>query len=189
MGGEIRTGRVSSIDYASGTYEVTYTDRGKSVTRRLNAISNGEYKMPKVGQMVSVVHNSNGTAAAVAAGTVWNHTNKPVEGYKGLYRKEYGEEPGQAYERFDAGTGAYTQVTPTETRRKCGGTIRDECKGYILMVDGDADATVKGEITLSINGTTITVDGEGNISIECQKKIEIKAQEISLTGDTGNLTL
>ena len=27
-----RTGRVSSIDYAAGTYEVTYFDRGRSVT-------------------------------------------------------------------------------------------------------------------------------------------------------------
>lgn len=189
MGGEIRTGRVSSIDYASGTYEVTYTDRGKSVTRRINAVSNGEYKMPRIGQVVSVLHNSNGPAAAVAVGTVWNQTNKPVEGYRGLYRKEYGEQPGQAYERFDAGTGTYTQFTPTQTGRKCGGTIRDECKGYVLMVDGDLDATVKGEITISINGTSITVDKDGNVSIECRKKIEVKAKEITLTGDTSSITL
>ena len=34
-----RTGRVSSIDYAAGTYEVTYFDRGRSVTRKINAMS------------------------------------------------------------------------------------------------------------------------------------------------------
>lgn len=39
-----RTGRVSSIDYAAGTYEVTYFDRGRSVTRKINAMSNGEYQ-------------------------------------------------------------------------------------------------------------------------------------------------
>ena len=39
-----RTGRVSAIDYEAGTYEVTYFDRGKSVTRQINAMSNGEYK-------------------------------------------------------------------------------------------------------------------------------------------------
>ena len=55
-----RTGRVSAIDYEAGTYEVTYFDRGKSVTRQINAMSNGEYKMPCVGQVVSVAHNSNG---------------------------------------------------------------------------------------------------------------------------------
>lgn len=43
-----RTGRVSAIDYEAGTYEVTYFDRGKSVTRQINAMSNGEYKMPCV---------------------------------------------------------------------------------------------------------------------------------------------
>ena len=63
----IRTGRVSSIDYESGTYEVTYADRGKTVTRRINAMSNGEYKMPRVGQIVSVSHISNGTAAGLPA--------------------------------------------------------------------------------------------------------------------------
>ena len=31
-------------------YEVTYFDRGRSVTRKINAMSNGEYKMPVVGQ-------------------------------------------------------------------------------------------------------------------------------------------
>lgn len=29
-----RTGRVSAIDYETGTYEVTYADRGKSVTKK-----------------------------------------------------------------------------------------------------------------------------------------------------------
>ena len=33
-----RTGRVSAIDYEAGTYEVTYFDRGKSVTRQINAM-------------------------------------------------------------------------------------------------------------------------------------------------------
>ena len=30
-----RTGRVSAIDYEAGTYEVTYFDRGQSVTRKI----------------------------------------------------------------------------------------------------------------------------------------------------------
>lgn len=33
-----RTGRVSAIDYEAGTYEVTYFDRGKSVTRQIGKI-------------------------------------------------------------------------------------------------------------------------------------------------------
>ena len=36
-----RTGRVSAIDFEAGTYEVTYFARGQSVTRKINASSNG----------------------------------------------------------------------------------------------------------------------------------------------------
>ena len=89
MGNPIRTGRVSSVNYQEGTFEVTYFDRGKSVTQKINAVSNGEYKMPNIGQVVSVIHNSNGAAAAVSVGTIWNATNRPAEGFKGLFRKEY----------------------------------------------------------------------------------------------------
>lgn len=104
-----RTGRVSAIDYEAGTYEVTYFDRGQSVTRKINAISNGEYKMPVIGQIVSVAHTSSGLAAATTTGTVWNKTNRPAEGFKGLYRKEYGSQKGRAYSRYDENTGVYTQ--------------------------------------------------------------------------------
>lgn len=110
MANLIRTGRVSSIDYQAGTFEVTYFDRGQSVTQKINAISNGEYKMPNIGQMVSVIHNSNGTAAACSMGTIWNAANRPAEGYKGLFRKEYGTEPGQAFSRYDANTGVFTMT-------------------------------------------------------------------------------
>ena len=94
---------------------MTYFDRGKSVTRQINAISNGEYKMPSIGQVVSVSHNSNGAAAGTTTGTVWNKTNTPAEGYKGLFRKEYAARRGLAYERYDENTGVYTQYVNRRT--------------------------------------------------------------------------
>lgn len=133
MAGTNRTGRVSAIDYKAGTYEVTYFDRGKSVTRQINAISNGEYKMPSIGQVVSVSHNSNGTAAGTTTGTVWNKTNTPAEGYKGLFRKEYAERKGLAYERYDENTGVYTQYVNRRTGRTCNGEIYDEAKGATAL--------------------------------------------------------
>ena len=84
---QVRTGRVSSIDYKHGTYEVVFADRA-SVSCTINAQSNGEYKMPEIGQTVSVTMNGNGTVAGATLGTVWNASNQPAEGYKGLYRKE-----------------------------------------------------------------------------------------------------
>ena len=138
MAGTNRTGRVSAIDYKAGTYEVTYFDRGKSVTRQINAISNGEYKMPSIGQVVSVSHNSNGAAAGTTTGTVWNKTNTPAEGYKGLFRKEYAARRGLAYERYDENTGVYTQYVNRRTGRNCNGEIYDEAKGAISLVAGGA---------------------------------------------------
>lgn len=112
-----RTGRVSSINYAAGTYTVVYQDRGHSVTKEINAMSHGEYMMPQVGDIVSVCHNSNGTIAGTTIGNVWNKTNKPKEGYQGLYRKEYSNSYGSAYSRYDANTGVYQQFTPRRTGR------------------------------------------------------------------------
>ena len=68
---QVRTGRVSSIDYERGTYKVYFPDRG-TVSEPINAMSNGEYKMPEVGQVVSVTLNGNGTVEGATLGTVWN---------------------------------------------------------------------------------------------------------------------
>lgn len=139
MGNPIRTGRVSSVNYQEGTFEVTYFDRGKSVTQKINAVSNGEYKMPNIGQVVSVIHNSNGVAAAVSVGTIWNATNRPAEGFKGLFRKEYGTKPGQAFSRYDANTGVFTLTIGKVTI-----TIND---------DGSVYLNTAGNIT--INGVSL----------------------------------
>ena len=191
-----RTGRVSSIDYERGTYEVTYTDRGKSVTRQINAQSNGEYKMPNIGQVVSVSHSSNGTAAAVTTGTVWNDSNKPAEGYKGLYRKEYGEKKGQAYERYDANTGVYTQFSPTRTGRNCNGEIFDEAKGPASIIAGGQIQLNSSKSSVGINAgqgvginaeTTVSLESGTSMSIESGSQLGISAggkYSVTIEGET-----
>ena len=165
MAGTNRVGRVSSIDYESGTYEVTYADQGRRVTARINAMSNGEYKMPRVGQIVSVTHTSNGTAAATTSGTVWNRSNRPAEGFAGLYRKEYGEKAGQAFERYDANTGIYTQYTDVRTGRNCNGDIFDEAKGTISLI---AEKLV--QITSKIK--SVSIDAGENINLEAEGDLD-----------------
>lgn len=55
----IRIGKVSSVDYGSGMIKVTYPDLDNSVTDDLPYLTfNDEYKMPKVGASVLVVHLS-----------------------------------------------------------------------------------------------------------------------------------
>lgn len=150
MGNPIRTGRVSSVNYQEGTFEVTYFDRGKSVTQKINAVSNGEYKMPNIGQVVSVIHNSNGAAAAVSVGTIWNATNRPAEGFKGLFRKEYGTKPGQAYSRYDANTGVFTLTIGKATI-----TINGDGSVYL---DAAGNITING---VSLSGHTHSDEGKG----------------------------
>jgi hypothetical protein len=176
---------VSAIDYEAGTYEVTYFDRGKSVTRQINAMSNGEYKMPCVGQVVSVAHNSNGTAAGTTTGTVWNKTNKPAEGYKGLYRKEYGtSRKGQAYSRYDENTGVYTQYVDKRTGRTCNGEIFDEAKGPVSVIAGGqlqlkssgASASIQAKTGMGIvAGTTVAIEAGTFMSLEATGAMSISA--------------
>lgn len=162
-----RTGRVSAINYKAGTYEVTYFDRGKSVTREINAQSNGEYMMPAVGQIVSVSHNSNGTATATTTGTVWNKTNAPAEGYAGLYRKEYSNQKGQAYERYDANTGVYSQYMDKRMERNCNGEIYDEAKGPISLIAG-------GQMQL-ISGSSASIQAKTGMGISAGKAMSLEA--------------
>lgn len=145
-----RTGRVSSINYEEGTFEVTYFDRGKSVTQKINAVSNGEYKMPNIGQVVSVIHNSNGTVAGCSMGTIWNATNRPAEGFKGLFRKEYASRPGKAFSRYDENTGVFTLTIGKVT--------------ITINGDGSVYLNTGGNIVLngvSLTGHTHSDDGKG----------------------------
>ena len=102
MSNEIRIGKVSSIDYASGMIRVAYHEKDDSVTRSLPLLSD-EYNLPEVGDQVLVLHLSNGTEAGVVLGRPWSIKNKPAEGAAGLYRKEYGRTPGEAYVRYKDG--------------------------------------------------------------------------------------
>lgn len=103
MSNEIRVGKVSSIDYASGMVRVAYHEKDDSVTRLFPLLSD-EYKMPEVGDQVLVLHLSNGTEAGVVMGRPWSQKNKPMEGLEGLFRKEFGRNPGEAYARYKDGT-------------------------------------------------------------------------------------
>ena len=161
-----RTGRVSAVNYAAGTYEVTYFDRGRSVTRVVNAVSNGEYRMPQVGDMVAVNHNSTSQADATAAGTIWNRRNAPTEGFEGLYRKEYGRKNGRAYLRYDDNSGVLREYTPGGTGRNTNGELYDEAKGPMSFVAALA-MTLKSLATVGIQGGRgVAINSGGNVTIE-----------------------
>ena len=179
-----RTGRVSAINYEAGTYTVVYQDRGRSVTKEINAMSHGEYMMPQVGDIVAVSHNSNGTIAGTTLGNVWNKTNKPKEGYKGLYRKEYSNSYGQAYSRYDSNTGVYQQFTPNRTGRTTNGEIFDEAKTSISLIaeqqlqlkSNSASASIMAAAGVGISaGTNASIEAGEAATMEADKSISFVA--------------
>lgn len=176
-----RTGRVSSIDYEAGTYEVTYYDRGQSVTRQINAMSNGEYKMPNIGQVVSVTHQSNGTAAATTTGTVWNKTNKPAEGYKGLYRKDFGSSKGQAYDRYDENTGVFKRIVNGEIYEEAAGQATISGGGQVQLMSRKGSASVQGK-------TGVGIVSDQTISMEAGTIINFEAAGAFSTQSGGDTT-
>lgn len=181
MGSTNRTGRVSSINYEAGTYEVTYFDRGQSVTRQINAMSNGEYKMPNIGQIVSVTHQSNGAAAATTMGTVWNKTNTPAEGYKGLYRKEFGSAKGQAYDRYDENTGVFKRIVNGEIYEEAGGAATISGGGQVQLMSRKASASVQGK-------TGVGIVSEQSVSVEAGTVINFSAGGAFNTSSGGDTT-
>ena len=101
----IRIGKVSSLDYGSGMIKVTYPDLDNSVTDDLPFLTfNDEYKPPKVGSSVLVVHLSNGSSMGIVAGTYWNSSNKPPVSGKGVYRKDLAQAIGEAFLQYSGST-------------------------------------------------------------------------------------
>lgn len=95
---EIRVGKVSKINYEKGMVRVTYPDLDDSVTAEFPVFSfTDEYKMPKIGQEVLVLHLSNGQAAGILMGKYWNKDNVPPDYGQGknVFNKEIDEEFGK----------------------------------------------------------------------------------------------
>lgn len=163
-----RTGRVSAINYERGTYTVTFPDRDGTVTREINAYSNGEYRMPAVGQVVGVSLNDNGSAAGVTQGSVWNKTNSPAKGYKGYFRKEYSNTQGQCYDEYDANTGQYTSFCDGRAGRNAKGEIYDESRGPITHA---AD----GPLSLISKGASVGINAATGVGISAGAAVDITA--------------
>lgn len=96
----IRLGKVSSINYKNGTIKVTYADKNGAVTKEIPTLS-FEYNMPEVGDLVFVVHLSNGTEAAFVAGTPFSEGRVPLSFGEGIYRKDF-DKVGSAYIKYDS---------------------------------------------------------------------------------------
>lgn len=161
MSSEVRLGNVSSIDYENGLCEVTYPDRDDTVTEMVPVLSNREYRMPEVDDLVVVLHPGDSPEDAVILGTIWNEKIKPVEGKEKVFRKEYCNEDGKAYRKFDA-----------------------NAKELLDFVDGKKILKAKS-LEVKVGGTTVTISESGSVKVDSPAGIEIKASgELKLSATT-----
>lgn len=99
-----RIGVVSKVDRKNGMISVVYGDRDGKVTQPLPFLNfNDEYKMPKPGDYVAVMHLSNGMEMGAVLGKYWNEKDKPVD-EQDTYRKQF-DYDGKAYMKYDEKTG------------------------------------------------------------------------------------
>ena len=161
MSSEVRLGNVSSIDYEDGLCEVTYPDRDDTVTEMVPMLSNREYRMPEVDDLVVVLHPGDSPEDAVILGTIWNEKIKPVEGKEKVFRKEYSNEDGKAYRKFDA-----------------------NAKELLDFVDGKKILKAKS-LEIKIGSATVTISESGSVKVDSPAGIEIKASgELKLSATT-----
>lgn len=161
MSSEVRLGNVSSIDYENGLCEVTYPDRDDTVTEMVPCLSRREYMMPEVDDIVVVLHPGDSPEDAVVLGTIWNEKIKPAEGKEKIFRKEYCNEDGKAYRKFDA-----------------------NAKELLDFVDGKKILKAK-RLEVKIGSATVTISEGGNVKITSPASITVQAaSELKLTATT-----
>ena len=180
MSSEVRLGNVSSIDYENGLCEVTYPDRDDTVTEMVPMLSNREYRMPEVDDLVVVLHPGDSPEDAVILGTIWNEKIKPAEGKEKVFRKEYCNEDGKAYRKFDA-----------------------NAKELLDFVDGKKILKAKS-LEIKIGSATVTISESGSVKVDSPAGIEIKASgelklsataltasaaTVNITGGGGDVTV
>lgn len=195
---EFRIGYVSSIDYENGLCEVHYPDRDDTVTEKVPFISNREYRMPEVEDLVAVLHPGDSPEDAVVLGTIWNEKNKPTEGKKGTYRKEYSNKNGQAYRKFDADAKELTdkvkgkKILEAESLEiKVGGATVTVSKSGAVTINSPAGITIKAAGTMELSASTITasagtvnITGGGGDVVVSGKSLVNHTHKDSFSGDT-----
>lgn len=195
---EVRVGYVSSIDYENGLCEIHYPDRDDTVTEMVPFLSNREYRTPEVEDMVLVLHPGDSPEDAAVMGTIWNEKNKPTEGKKGTYRKEYSNKNGQAYRKFDADAKELTdkvkgkKILEAESLEiKVGGAMVTVGKSGAVTISSPAGITIKAAETMELSASTITasagtvnITGGGGDVVVSGKSLVNHTHKDSLSGDT-----
>lgn len=197
--GDMRIGKVSSINYETGMMRVTYTDKNNSVTREFPMLNyGGQYHMPEVGQSVAVAHLSNGSSRGVILGTVWNKNNLPAEGKKGVYRQDFSKTTGAAVQQYTEDTGKMIFKAPNiniignnETELE-GAKLSIGANIRILLDTPEMEVTAQSvkweEIEMEVLSGMLTALMTG-LNLELKEAFSVKAGEDIILKTEGNADL
>ncbi|MCI5713668.1 MAG: hypothetical protein MR324_11125 [Lachnospiraceae bacterium] len=83
-----RLGHISNVDYATGKVKATYNGK---VTKDIPFIANGEYHMPKKGDLVVILTDDDTGENIACIGTTYNDTNTPEESGDGYFFKRFND--------------------------------------------------------------------------------------------------
>ena len=158
MNSVIRIGAVSKVNYEDGTIEVAYEDRDGSVTDEICVVPTALYRMPVVGAMACVLHNSD------------SQDNKPVGGKKQRYRYDYNDKQGEAFEQYDGDSGDYEEKIDGNAKETIGKNL---------------DFTVGGDMTFKVGGSTVKVCQSGTIEIT-GTTVKITGATVNISGGSGD---
>ena len=158
MSDMIRVGYISAVNYAEGTAQVVYKDRDNSVSPFMPLWAN-EWDPPENDTMVYVLHLPNGGTRGMILIPPYTTGNRPTEGKKGIWRKDFGD---GSYLRYDRETKQLDLVS-------------DNVQVEAMNISGDL--TVVGSIKVeksltaqSISAGSITTSGnvhiKGNLSVD-----------------------
>lgn len=139
----VRIGKVSKINYKTGMIRVTYPDLDDCVTAEFPVFSfTDEYKMPKIGQEVLVLHLSSGQSAGILLGKYWNKKNLPPDYGQGknVFNKEIDEEFGKVYINYKDKTLTVYDET---------GDININVIGGAVNIKASNDVNITGNVTIT----------------------------------------
>lgn len=149
----IRIGRISAIDYKRGMARIVYHDRDTAVTEYFHTLTlNKEYHMPKIGDMVLILHLTNGASTGIILGKYWGPANLPPEYGKEIYRKDFAREDGETYLKYDDKKKKVTFVANYDT------VFEYDGKTKTITVTADNMEIIADNINIKTNNINVAAE-------------------------------
>lgn len=135
MSDVVRVGYISAVNYEEGTAQVVYKDRDNAVSPYMPFWAN-EYDPPDIDTLVYVLHLPNGGTRGMILVPPYTEGNRPPEGKKGIWRKDFGD---GSYIRYDRASRKLEIVSDSLT-------VEDLIVNGGLTVTGNVH--IKGDLTV-----------------------------------------